>query len=152
MKAGAAGADPAPQPERPRAGNSSSGWCDGCNAAAGPPVPVMVDADFFENKVRPILANSCYDCHDDTAKGGLRVDSKAAFEKGGKHGPVVVPGDPDKSLLIRSGRQTGDLKMPKGGKLKPDEVATLVEWVKMGAKWPVDCLGDRSRPPRRRPA
>jgi len=84
-------------------------------------LPAKLDADFFENNVRPILANSCYDCHDDTAKGGLRVDSKAAFEKGGKHGPVVVLGDPDKSLLIQAVRQTGDLKMPKGGKLKPDE-------------------------------
>jgi hypothetical protein len=48
----------------------------------------------------------------------LRVDSKLAFEKGGKHGPVVVPGDPEKSLLIQAVQQTGDLKMPKGGKLK----------------------------------
>ena len=65
------------------------------------------DADFFENKVRPIFASSCYDCHDDTAKGGLRVDSKAAFEKGGSRGAAVIPGDPDKSLLIQAVRQTG---------------------------------------------
>jgi hypothetical protein len=115
--------------------NATTGGAPAVTAAA---LPAKVDADFFENKVRPILANSCYDCHDETAKGGLRVDSKAAFEKGGKHGPVVVPGDPDKSLLIQAVEQTGELKMPKGGKLKPEEVATLVEWVKAGAKWPVN--------------
>ncbi len=48
----------------------------------------------------------------------------------------MVPGDPDKSLLIQAVRQTGDLKMPKGGKLKPEEVQALAEWVKMGAPWP----------------
>ena len=109
--------------------------------AAGAPAvaaPVAVDADFFENKVRPILANSCYDCHNDQASGGLRLDSKAAFEKGGTHGAEVVPGDPDKSRLIQAIEQTGTLKMPKGGKLKPDEVATLVAWVKAGAQWPAN--------------
>jgi Protein of unknown function (DUF1549)/Protein of unknown function (DUF1553)/Planctomycete cytochrome C len=134
VKAGAVGADSAPQangtPEAAKGGATP--------AAAPQAVAMKVDADYFENKVRPILANSCYDCHDETAKGGLRVDSKAAFEKGGKHGPVVVPRDPDKSLLIQAVQQTGDLKMPKGGKLKSDEVATLVEWVKAGAKWPAN--------------
>jgi mono/diheme cytochrome c family protein len=133
VKAGAVGADAAmPQtaaaPVVPATSTSTS--------ANSPAIPAKVDADFFENKVRPILANSCYDCHDDTAKGGLRLDSKADFESGGKHGPVVMPGEPDKSLLIQAVQQTGDLKMPKGGKLKPDEVATLVEWVKTGAHWP----------------
>ena len=135
VKAGAAGADPAPAQAAMSPANPTNVTSPAATAAA---LPAKMDVDFFENKVRPILANSCYDCHDETAKGGLRVDSKAAFEKGGKDGPVVVPGDPDKSLLIRAVEQTGDLKMPKGGKLKPEEVATLVEWVKAGAKWPAN--------------
>src|SRR5580658_7157903 len=135
VKAGAVGSDPAPATTAVAPANPGTGIAPAAAAAA---LPANVDADFFENKVRPILANSCYDCHDETAKGGLRVDSKAAFEKGGKDGPVVVPGDPDKSLLILAVKQTGDLKMPKGGKLKPEEVATLVEWVKAGAKWPAN--------------
>ena len=108
--------------------------------ATTPPAatPVAVDADFFENRVRPILANSCYDCHSDQASGGLRMDSKEAFEKGGAHGAEIVPGDPNKSRLIQAIEQTGTLKMPKGGKLKPDEVATLVAWVKAGAQWPAN--------------
>ena len=56
--------------------------------------------------------------------------------KGGQTGPSLVPGDPDKSLLIQAVRQTGELKMPKGGKLKKEEVEVLVEWVRAGAVWP----------------
>jgi hypothetical protein len=93
-------------------------------------------SDFFENKVRPILADSCYDCHTSAEMGGLRVDSRERILQGGKSGAAIVPGDPDKSLLIQAVRQTGDLKMPKGGKLKPEQVETLSEWVKMGAPWP----------------
>lgn len=92
--------------------------------------------DFFENKIRPILANNCYTCHADAQSGGLRLDSHEALLKGGETGAVIVPGDPDKSLMIQAVRQTGVLKMPKGGKLKSDEVEALAEWVKMGAPWP----------------
>src|SRR5208337_624303 len=90
----------------------------------------------FENKVRPVLAENCYDCHTSAEMGGLRVDSRERLLQGGKSGAAIVPGDPDKSLLIQAVRQTGDLKMPKGGKLKPAEVQALTDWVKMGAPWP----------------
>jgi hypothetical protein len=91
----------------------------------------------FEARVRPILAANCYDCHTDEHMGGLRLDSREAMLAGGQSGqPAVVPGDPDKSLLIQAVRQTSDrLKMPKGGRLRPDEVDVLVEWVKAGAQW-----------------
>jgi len=92
--------------------------------------------DFFENKVRPVLAENCYDCHTSAEMGGLRVDSRERLLQGGKSGPAVMPGDPDKSLLIQAVRQSGDLKMPKGGKLKPAEVQALADWVKAGAPWP----------------
>ena len=92
--------------------------------------------EFFESRIRPILSNSCYGCHTNSALGGLRVDSREALLKGGASGPALVPGDPDKSSLIVAVRQTGDLKMPKGGKLKPDEVNDLAAWVKAGAFWP----------------
>jgi hypothetical protein len=92
--------------------------------------------EFFESKVRPLLASNCYDCHADEQFGGLRLDSREAMLKGGKSGPAIVAGDPDKSLLIEAVRQTGDLKMPKGGRLRPDEIDVLVEWIKAGAVWP----------------
>lgn len=148
VKAGAVGSDAASGATPASAASTTAAAApiaDKPAASASVPAPVTAapaaiaaaqDADFFENKVRPILANSCYDCHSDSASGGLRLDSKTAFEKGGAHGALIVPGDPDKSLLIQAVRQTGALKMPKGGKLQGDEVAVLVAWVKAGAPWP----------------
>lgn len=92
--------------------------------------------DFFETRVRPIFVNNCNGCHTAAASSGLRVDSLAALLKGGNSGPAIVPGDPEKSLLIQAVKQSGELKMPKGGHLKPEEIATLQDWVKMGAPWP----------------
>jgi hypothetical protein len=94
--------------------------------------------DFFELKIRPLLATNCYACHTDSALGGLRLDSRESILKGAKRGPSVVPGDPEKSILIQAVRQTDpNLKMPQGSKLKDSEVADLVAWVKAGALWPV---------------
>ncbi|MDE3198240.1 MAG: DUF1549 domain-containing protein [Acidobacteriota bacterium] len=94
--------------------------------------------EFFETRIRPILANSCFGCHTASALGGLRLDSREAMLKGGKRGVAVVPGDPDNSLLIKAVKQTSpDLKMPAGsGKLKDSEIADLAAWVKAGAIWP----------------
>lgn len=94
-------------------------------------------SDFFENRVRPILANSCYFCHTDQQNGGFRIDNKKDFEKGGKHGPEVVPGDPEKSRMIQAVKGIGPIKMPAAGpKLTAEDIATLEAWVKAGAKWP----------------
>src|SRR5437867_3980907 len=93
--------------------------------------------EFFETRIRPILANHCYACHTASQLGGLRLDSRSSILKGGKSGPAVVPGKPDESLLIRAVLQTDPkLKMPIGGKLKDQEIADLRSWVKSGAPWP----------------
>jgi hypothetical protein len=92
--------------------------------------------DFFETKVRPILATECFSCHTDSQLGGLRLDSREAMIQGGKSGPSIVPGDPEKSLLVIALRQTGALKMPKGGKLKPDQIESIAQWIRTGAAWP----------------
>jgi hypothetical protein len=103
----------------------------------GAPAAKSADGDLFESKVRPILANNCYACHAALRLGGLRVDSREELLKGGASGPAIVPGDPEKSLLIRAVRQTDEkLKMPQGGKLDKEEVDALVEWVRAGAPWP----------------
>ncbi len=102
------------------------------SAAAGS----SVGEDYFETKVRPIFANVCSKCHGDDATSGLRVDSRESLLKGGSRGPAIVPNNPDKSLMIQAVRQTGELKMPKGGKLTPEQVQSLTDWVKMGAPWP----------------
>src|SRR4051812_23554430 len=98
--------------------------------------PNAASSDFFESKIRPVLANNCYACHTASQLGDLRLDSRDAMLKGGKHGAAIVPGDPDTSLLITAVRQTGELKMPMGAKLKPAEIDDLVAWVKAGATWP----------------
>ena len=80
--------------------------------------PAAATTDFFEAKIRPVLANNCYACHASSAQsqGGLRVDSRDALLKGGGRGAAVVPGDPDQSWLIRAVRQSDPaLKMPMGG-------------------------------------
>ena len=94
------------------------------------------DAEFFESKVRPILAANCYTCHTDTAMGELRLDSLEAVLKGGKSGPVVIPGKPEESVLIQAVRRThARLKMPPTGPLAAAEVDALIEWVKRGVPW-----------------
>ena len=105
---------------------------------------------FFETKIRPILAEHCDSCHSAKAKklrGELRLDSRPGWMKGGQNGPAIVPGDPDRSLLIRAVRyEDPDLQMPPKGKLDAAQVAALEAWVKMGAPDP------RSRGRRRDPA
>ena len=102
------------------------------------PKPTAEQVRFFETKVRPVLANHCQRCHGpEKQSNGLRLDSAAAVRRGSDVGPVLVPGKPDESLLIKAVRHTDDmLKMPPKERLKPDEVAALTEWVKMGAPWP----------------
>src|SRR5882672_8241278 len=96
--------------------------------------------DFFENKIRPVLSNNCYSCHTGSQLGGLRLDSRDAMLKGGKSGTALVPGDPDKSLMIRAVQQTTALKMPMGARLNDAQIEDLVAWVKAGAVWPQAAL------------
>jgi hypothetical protein len=113
--------------------------------AAVPPAakPGTSEADFFEAKIRPLLAARCKECHGDKKQEmGLRVDRREAFFRGGDDGPVVVPGDPDKSSLIDAVQHKGDIQMPPNAKLADEEIAALTTWVKLGAPWPEDPQGD----------
>jgi hypothetical protein len=92
--------------------------------------------EFFETRVRPLLVDNCYSCHTQSKLGDLRVDSREALLEGGKNGAAIMPGDPGKSLLIHAVMQTGELKMPMGGKLKENEIADLKLWIAAGAIWP----------------
>ncbi|HZW33494.1 MAG TPA: DUF1553 domain-containing protein [Isosphaeraceae bacterium] len=93
--------------------------------------------EFFEAKVRPVLAAHCLECHGTAKpKGGLRLDARDSMLKGGEGGPVVVPGKPEESALIEAIRYDGGVQMPPKGKLKNEEIAALTEWVKRGAPWP----------------
>ncbi len=96
--------------------------------------------EFFEKRIRPILVERCYECHSAQAnkvKGGLRLDTREALLKGGDTGPALVPGDPDKSPLIKAVRyKNQDLQMPPKSPLTPGQVRDLEQWVKMGAPDP----------------
>lgn len=95
---------------------------------------------WFEKKVRPLLIQKCYACHAESkgeSEGGLTLDSRAGWQKGGDHGPAIVPKDPQASLLIRAVQyQDDDLAMPPDKKLTVEEIKTLEEWVKLGAPDP----------------
>jgi cytochrome c553 len=105
-------------------------------AAADPPTSASA-RDFFEKSVRPVLATHCFECHGaKKQRGGLRLDSRAAILAGGDTGPAVVPGSPDKSLLIKAVHYKDEPKMPPKGQLAPAQVAALSAWVQQGAPWP----------------
>jgi hypothetical protein len=95
--------------------------------------------DFFERKVRPVLVNNCYNCHsaNTNSKGGLRVDDRNGLLVGGGRGPAVVPGQPEKSLLMQAVRHThAKLKMPPEKHLADEEIGDLAKWIRDGAAWP----------------
>ena len=108
-----------------------------CAAAALSPA----ESTFFENKIRPILVDQCYQCHSqgsERIKGELLLDTREGVLKGGKSGPLLVPGQPDKSRLMQAVRyQDKDLQMPPNDrKLSDAQIAVLAEWIKMGAPDP----------------
>ncbi len=103
--------------------------------------PSRAGVEFFEQKIRPLLVAQCYECHSAESKklkGGLRLDSRDGWLKGGDTGAAIVPGDAEKSLLIKAVRYTDkDLQMPpKDKKLSATQIADLMAWVKMGAPDP----------------
>jgi hypothetical protein len=109
-------------------------------AAAEEPPSTQEQLDFFEAKVRPVLIQRCYECHSAEAKkikGGLRVDSREALRQGGDSGPAIIPGEPDKSLLIEAVKHVDkDFAMPPETKLPEHEVEALREWIRQGAHDP----------------
>ena len=101
------------------------------------------DIAFFEKKIRPILADTCYECHSAESKnikGGLLLDSKDGIKKGGDSGPAIIPGNVNDSLLLEAVRYGNtELQMPPqkhGGKLPDHVIQDLERWVQMGAPDP----------------
>src|ERR1044071_5679398 len=86
-----------------------------------------VDSAFFETRIRPVLVESCYKCHSaesERVKGGLLLDTREGLLKGGDSGAAIVPGDPEKSSLIRALRYKDEaLQMPPKEKLTAEVVA-----------------------------
>ena len=98
-------------------------------------------ATFFENKVRPLLSESCFRCHGGDPKkepkAGLTLTSLEGMLVGGESGPALVPGNLDKSRIIEAVRYRNDnMAMPPKKPLPPEKVKILEEWVQSGAPWP----------------
>lgn len=103
----------------------------------GSGVAAATDEEFFELRVRPVLAAKCGSCHGPASMAGLRVDSREALLQGGARGPAIRPGDSAASLLIRAVTHADPkLKMPPGGRLAESEVEALRQWIDAGAPWP----------------
>jgi hypothetical protein len=113
------------------------------STAMGQPTLTQEETNFFENKIRPVLVEHCYECHSVAAaktnklKGGLLLDSREASRNGGESGPAIVPGDPQSSLLL-SALHYEDYQMPPAGKLSDSVIADFQQWIVMGAADPRD--------------
>ena len=95
--------------------------------------------EFFENKIRPILANHCLECHSGEKgkiKGGLNMDSKEDVLKGGDTGPALEAGNVKGSLMIKAVTWEDDLQMPPKKKLSDEQIADLKKWISIGAPDP----------------
>ena len=96
--------------------------------------------EYFESKIRPLLIERCYDCHSvesGESEGDLLIDSAAAILRGGVHGALVVPGKPERSLLMKVvGYRDRNLQMPPDAKLSEEEINSIREWIRMGAPDP----------------
>ena len=99
--------------------------------------------EFFERKIRPVLSENCFSCHSSEAKSlkaNLLLDSLQGLLKGGDTGPAIVPGDPEKSLLVAAIRyEDPETAMPprkSGGKLSAAQIQDFENWIKGGAMWP----------------
>ena len=103
------------------------------------------DEAFFESKIRPVLVEKCYSCHSKKApkvKGGLLLDSRAGFLKGGDSGPAIDLKEPAKSkILIALGYEDPELSMPPKGKLSSGVIKDVATWIASGAIWPGEQAG-----------
>ena len=93
--------------------------------------------EFFETRVRPVLAENCFACHTSAKLGGLEMVSRDTLIKGGSSGPAIEPGHPERSLLLKAVSHTHErLKMPPEGKLSDDQLDDITAWIRAGAVWP----------------
>src|SRR5688572_8938770 len=90
----------------------------------------------FREGVLPILRENCLGCHGAGRVSGLDMRTASGLRKGGTHGAVIVPGNPNQSRLFRYVSGRASLQMPPGKRLTPQEIAVLREWIAAGATWP----------------
>jgi mono/diheme cytochrome c family protein len=99
--------------------------------------------EFYTEHVQPIFQANCYRCHAGmNHRGGLQLDTRESLMHGGKDGLVIVPGNPEQSLLVKLIRHEGPdshaMPMPPKGKLSDADIATITEWIRAGAVMPTE--------------
>lgn len=93
-------------------------------------------ARFFDERVAPILEKRCLPCHNDQLNNGnISFQNRDSLLHGGAHGPAIVPGHPESSLLMIALRHEGEIQMPPGPPLPSKEISVLREWIRRGAVW-----------------
>ena len=120
-----------------------------CFATQGPLLAGQSDAkgiEFFERKIRPVLAQHCLECHSASgkAKGKLQLDSREAILKGGASGPAAVPGKPETSMLLRALRHE-EPKMPPKQKLSAAVIDDFATWITMGLPFPAQVASKQAK-------
>ena len=122
-----------------RAAPFALAWLAAVGTAADAAETDPADLEFFESKIRPVLAERCYACHgDDPAKirGGLVLLDAEGVRAGGDSGAVIVPGSPEDSLMIEALHYEGLTQMPPDGKLPAQVIADFEQWILRGAPDP----------------
>ena len=110
--------------------------------------PSAEHVEFFEQHVRPLLAEKCWSCHgSQKQQGGLRLDSRAAMLKGNESGPGVDMQNRSASRILQVIAYSGDdVQMPPQGKLSETQVAAITKWIELGAPWPEKAVAPASAP------
>ncbi len=119
-----------------------AGVCFALAAALAPGAAGAGGRDFFETRIRPVLAENCYTCHGpEKQKAGLRLDHIRHILEGGESGPAAAPGDAGASRMVRAiSYDDVDLQMPPKGRLGGAQRADLAAWIAAGAFWPEEPL------------
>jgi mono/diheme cytochrome c family protein len=117
------------------------------HASQGTPAEAA-SPQFYTEHVQPIFQENCYRCHAGlNHRGGLQLDSAQSILRGGRKGPVIVPGSPEQSLLVKLIRHEGTaddpMPMPPKSKLSDTDIATITAWVRAGAAMPPDAAHER---------
>jgi hypothetical protein len=108
------------------------------SSRAGDPPASLEAIEFFESRIRPVLAENCFECHSakaESPKANLRLDAAGFMLKGGDSGPPITVGKPADSLLI-SAIKYESFEMPPKGKLADSVIADFEQWIAMGAPYP----------------
>jgi hypothetical protein len=111
-------------------------------AGAQERVSQAAQREHFEARIRPVLIEHCYGCHNsvDKARGGLALDDRTRMRMQSDSGFAVVPGVPEESLILQVMRhEIEGLEMPReDGKLDASVVADFELWIRNGAHDPRD--------------